>query len=142
MRLCEACVDTLRAQGGAFTFTAVAGELVAVSAPGVCEECESLQEVLDEFPIFSQLAPSVGSGTTLYAVPMRVGGRVVGAFSIYVTTGSLARHEEELRVLADTAGTTLMGDAVIRAHGFARSTSLWSVVVDVYQRRLTFSHDE
>ncbi|MCA5893998.1 GAF and ANTAR domain-containing protein [Isoptericola sp. NEAU-Y5] len=196
MRLCEACVDILRAQGGALTVSAVPGERLAVSTPGAFEQLEPLQEVLgegpvhqamsedrlvvmhvdgvtDDYPVFSQLAGTVGGQVMLYAVPMRAGGRVVGVFSLYVTADPQDRSSEDLQFLADAVGASLLGDAdsldwseraqihqatgmvtaqlrvppedalaVLRAHAFARSTSLLSVALDVLERRLTFSLDE
>lgn len=195
-RLCEACVDILRAQGGALTVSATPGERLGVSTPGTFEQLEPLQEVLGEgpvhqamaedrvvvmrvdggtssYPVFSQLAGAVGGEVTLYAVPMRAGGRVVGVFSLYVTADPSTRSQEDLQFLADAVGASLLGDvesldwtekaqihqatgmviaqlrvppddalAVIRAHAFARSTSLQSVAEDVLDRRLTFSLDE
>ncbi|GAA2227518.1 GAF domain-containing protein [Promicromonospora sukumoe] len=192
MRLCAACVDTFGAQGGALTVLAGPGDQVAVSTPGEYEQLEPLQEVLgegpvpraigedrlvalclgdvvDEYPVFSHLAGSVsGDATaeaTLYAVPMRVSPRVVGALSVYVT-GDLAARAPDLQLVADAVGTillrrTTLGDwsekasfhqatgmvaaefgirpddasAMIRAHAFARSTSLLEVADDVLARR-------
>lgn len=134
MRLCEACVDALGGQGGALTVVAGSDERVAVSTPGVFEDFEPLQEVLgegpvpqamaegrlvvtrlgtvvDEYPVFSQLAGTVGGEVTLYAVPMRAGGRVVGALSLYVTDHSQARGARELQFLADIVGASLLADA-------------------------------
>ncbi|MDR7381428.1 GAF domain-containing protein [Promicromonospora iranensis] len=196
MRLCEACVDVLKAQGGAFTVSIGPDERVAVSTPGAFEELEPLQEVLgegpvhqamaedrlvvthlgavvDEYPVFSQIVAPAQGGATLYAAPMRAGGRVVGVFSLYVTTDPQARGSQDLQLLADIVGASLLGNAerldwsgrawlhraagmviaqlgirpddalaVIRAKAFSRSMSLRSVVVDVLERRLTFSRDE
>ena len=138
MRLCEACVDMLRAQGGALTVSAEQGERLAVSTPGMFEQLEPLQEILgegpvhkamaedrlivlridgvrmdgvvNEYPVFSQLAGSVGDEVTLYAVPMRAGSRVIGVFSLYVTADPPARSAEDLQLLADTVGASLLGD--------------------------------
>jgi hypothetical protein len=133
-RLCEACVDTFQAQGGALTISAGPGEQAAVSTPGVFEDLEPLQEVLgegpvhqamaedrvvvvrigtlvDEYPVFSQLTRSVDSGATLYAVPMREEGRVVGALSLYVTADPRARSSEDLQFVADAVGAVLLGNA-------------------------------
>ncbi|MDR7380505.1 GAF and ANTAR domain-containing protein [Promicromonospora iranensis] len=134
MRLCEACVESLGAQGGAFTVSAGPGEWIAVSTPGGFEVLEPLQEVLgegpmhqamtedrlvvtsldsvvDDYPVFSQLAASAGGETTLYAAPMRAGGHVVGAFSLYVTDGAPPCGPEELQMLADATGATLLASA-------------------------------
>lgn len=138
MRLCEACVDTLRAQGGAFTVSAEPGEHLSVSTPGMFEQLEPLQEILgegpvhkamaedrlvilriddvaiagvvNEYPVFSQLAGTVGDDLTLYAVPMRSGSRVVGVLSLYVTADPPARSAEDLQFLADAVGASLLGD--------------------------------
>jgi hypothetical protein len=133
MRLCQACVDLLRAEGGSLTVSAGPGERAAVSTPGVFEQLEPLQEVLGEgpvhqamaedrlvvqridrmvegFPIFSQLAGPVSSDVMLYAVPMRVGGSVVGVFSLYATADPLVRSEEDLQFIADAVGAALLND--------------------------------
>lgn len=132
MRLCQACVDALGAQGGALTVVDGPGERVAVSTPGAYEGLEPLQEVLgegpvpqamaedqpvvthlgaavDEYPVFSQLAGPVG-GVTLYAVPMRSGGRTVGVLSLYATDDTQARNAQDLQFLADIVGTSLLRD--------------------------------
>lgn len=133
-RLCEACVDTFHAQGGALTVSAGSGEQAAVSTPGVFEDLEPLQEVLgegpvpqamaedrlvvvrigtlvDEFPVFSQLTGSVGGEATMYAVPMRGEGHVVGAVSLYMAAALRARSSEGLQLVADAVGTVLLGNA-------------------------------
>ncbi|MEU4364228.1 ANTAR domain-containing protein [Promicromonospora sp. NPDC023987] len=194
MRLCEACVDASGAQGGALTVAAGPDDRVAVSTPGTFEDLEPLQEVLgegpvhqamaedqlvvmrtdevvDEYPVFSQLAGSVGGEVTLYAVQMRAAGSVVGVLSLYVTDAQ-TRSAKDLQVLADITGAYLLANAefldwserallhraagmviaqlgirtedafaVIRAKAFVRSTSLRSVAVDVLERGLTFSCD-
>lgn len=133
MRLCEACVDALGAQGGALTVVGGPGERAAVSTPGAFEGLEPLQEVLgegpvpqamaedrpvvtrlgtavDEYPVFSQLAGPAGGDVTLYAVPMRAGGHFVGVLSLYVTDDPHARSAQDLRFLADIVGASLLGD--------------------------------
>ena len=138
MRLCEACVDTLRAQGGALTVAAEPGERQAVSTPGMFEQLEPLQEILgegpvhkamtedrlvvlridgvaiegvvNEYPVFSQQAGTVGDDVTLYAVPMRAGSRVIGVLSLYVTADPPARSQADLQLLADAVGVSLLGD--------------------------------
>jgi hypothetical protein len=133
MRLCEACVDVLGAQGGALTVVAGPGERVAVSTPGVFENIEPLQEILgegpvqqamaegrlvvthlgevvDEYPVFSQLAGSMGRKVTLYAVPVGAGGRTVGVFSVYVTGDPRALSTKDLQRVADIVGAFLLGD--------------------------------
>lgn len=135
-RLCEACVDIFAAQGGALTVSAGPGEQAAVSTPGVFEDLEPLQEVLgegpvhqamaedrlvvvrigtlvDEYPVFSQLTGSVSGEATLYAVPVRGEGRVVGAFSLYVTADPRARSSADLQLVADTVGRVLLENAAL-----------------------------
>jgi hypothetical protein len=132
-RLCEACVGAFRAQGGALTVAAAPGERVAVSAPGAFGHLEPLEEVLgegpvhqamvedrlvamrigalvDEYPVFSHLAGSIGGEATLYAVPMRAEGRIVGVLSLYVTAEPQARSPEDLQFVADAVGTSLWGN--------------------------------
>jgi hypothetical protein len=133
-RLCEACVGIFDAQGGALTVLAGPGEQAAASTPGVFEDLEPLQEVLgegpvpqamaedrlvgvrigtllDEYPVFSQLTGSVSGEPTLYAVPMRGEGRVIGAISLYVTAHPQARSSEDLQLVADAVGAVLLGNA-------------------------------
>jgi hypothetical protein len=133
-RLCEAYVYTFQAQGGALTVSAGPGEQAAVSTPGVFEGLEPLQEVLgegpvpqamaedrlvdvrigtsvDEYPVFSQLTGSVVGEPTLYAVPMRGDGRVIGAVSLYVADHPQARSLEGLQLVADAVGAVLLGNA-------------------------------
>jgi hypothetical protein len=133
MRLCEACVDAFQAQGGALTISEKLGDRIAVSTPGVFERIEPLQEVLgegpvhqavaedrpvvvrlgavlDEYPVFSCLAVSVGDDVTLYAAPMRAGGRSVGALSLYMTAGAEISHVEDLQFMADAVGAVLLGN--------------------------------
>ncbi|GAB4085430.1 GAF domain-containing protein [Myceligenerans cantabricum] len=132
MRLCVACVDILRAQGGALTIAVAPDERVSVSTPGMFDQLEPLQEVVGEGPVrqamvenrlvslrvgggveddpvFSQLAGPLSSDVTVYAVPMRGGGRVVGVFSVYVTTEPQFRSPEDLQFLADAVGASLLG---------------------------------
>lgn len=187
LRLCEACVQTFQAQGGALTMLAAPGDQLAVSTPGDYEQLEPLQEILgegpvpqamaedrlmvmrvgqpvDEYPVFSHLAGAVVDGGILYAVPMRVHPDVVGVLSLYVTGDPPARDSEDLQLVADSVGANLLsrttlGDwaekasfhqatgmvaaefgmgpddasAMIRAHAFARSTSLLAVAEDVIE---------
>jgi hypothetical protein len=134
MRLCEACVGTFQAQGGALTVSAAPGERVAVSTPGAYEQLEPLQDVLgegpvhqamaedrlvamrigtlvDEYPVFSQLAGSVDGDATLYAVPMRTGGRVAGVLSLYAPSDREGGASEDLQFVADAVGVSLLGNA-------------------------------
>lgn len=132
-RLCEACVDIFHVQGGALTVSAVESDRVAVSTPGQFEHLEPLQEVLgegpvpqamatnqpvamdlgglvDEYPVFSHLAGSVGDGATLYAVPMRASGRSAGVLSLYATDESEVRSTANLQFVADAVGAVLLGN--------------------------------
>lgn len=134
MRLCEACVDILRAEGAALTLSAAPGERLAVSTPGMFDQLESLQEVLgvgplhqalaeerlivmhvdpvaDDYPVFSQLAGSIVDEATVYATPMRAAGRVVGVLSLYVTAEPQTRSAEDLGLVADAVGAALLGAA-------------------------------
>ncbi|MFD7310458.1 GAF and ANTAR domain-containing protein [Promicromonospora sp. NPDC059942] len=133
-RLCEACVDAFRADGGALTVLADAEDQVAVSTPGAFEQLEPLEEVLGEgpvhqalaenrlvvmrigamvgeYPVFSHLAGLVAAGATLYAVPMQVGSRVVGVLSLYGVLGREHRRAEDLQFAADVVGADLLRNA-------------------------------
>ncbi|MFI2364094.1 GAF and ANTAR domain-containing protein [Promicromonospora sp. NPDC019610] len=134
VRLCDACVDTFRAQGGALTVLIAAGDQVAVSTPGAFEQLEPLEEVLgegpvhralaenrpvvmrlgamvDEYPVFSHLAGLAGADATIHAVPMRVGSRVVGALSLYALPGQNGRRVADLQFAADVVGADLLRNA-------------------------------
>jgi hypothetical protein len=62
------------------------------------------------FPVFTSLASAIEGPVTVYAVPMRPTGRVVGVLTLYLRSGSLARSLEEAQFLADAAGAALLGD--------------------------------
>ncbi|MEN5075058.1 GAF and ANTAR domain-containing protein [Isoptericola cucumis] len=197
-RLCRACVEILGAQSGALTVATPSGERMVVSTSGgMSAQIEDLQEVLgegpgqlalrearvvvtridgataDSFPIYSQMVASLSGPVTVYAVPMRVGERVVGVLSLYVTAGRLSRELEDVQFLADAVGAALLGDlesldwsdrarihqatgmvtaqlripppdalAVLRAHAFARSSTLQGVADEVLERRMAFTHDD
>jgi len=69
LRLCEACVGTFHAQGGALTISAEPEDRLAVSTPGVFEQLEPLQEILGEGPVHQALAED-------RQVVMRIGAAV------------------------------------------------------------------
>ncbi|MFI2486102.1 hypothetical protein ACH47X_04290 [Promicromonospora kroppenstedtii] len=133
VRLCETCVDTFQAQGGALTVSAGPGDRIAVSTRGAFERLEPLQEVLgegpvpralavdrlvvmrveamvDEYPVFSHLAGAIGDGVTLYAVPMRVGPHVIGVLSLYVTDTPSGWDLDDLQFAADVVGADLLSN--------------------------------
>lgn len=130
------------------------------------------------FPMFATMASAIDEPLTVYAVPMRPSGRVVGVLTLYLSGDHLARPLDEAEFLADAAGAALLGDpattdissqpswpqqalvhqatgvvvaqlgiaptdalAVLRAHAFARASTLEDVVDDVLARRLIFSSD-
>ena len=206
-RLCDACTEILGAEAVMLTLTSAAERLTvrtAKSAGSTVAQIEDLQVVLGEgpaelalaegrtvvahldghdtdaaaFPMFATLAAASDEPLTVYAVPMRPSGHVVGVLSVYLSGEHLARPLEEAELLADAAGAALLGDpgtadirsqpawpqqalvhqatgavvaqlgiapadalAVLRAHAFARASTLESVVDDVLARRLDFSCD-
>lgn len=62
------------------------------------------------FPVFTTMAADIDGPVTVYAVPMRPSGRVVGVLTLYLRNGELARPLEEAEFLADAAGAALLGD--------------------------------
>lgn len=197
-RLCRACVEILGADGGALTVSPSPDErLVLSTSDGLSARIEDLQEVLGEgpaqlaleqdrlvvmpidgvtanaFPVFSQMVRSIGGPVTAYAVPMRVGGAVMGVLSLYTTEGQLSRDLVDAQFLADAVGSSLLDDtepldwslqarihqaagmvtaqlrippsdalAVLRAHAFARSSTLQDVVDEVLDHQVDFTHDD
>jgi hypothetical protein len=135
-RLCQACVEILGAESGAIALTSPTARLTIASSDGPFSRIEDLEEVLGEgparlaytegrtvaahldggggdsaaFPMFATMARAIGSAGTLYAVPMRPGGHVVGVLSLYLRSGGLARTVEEAEFLAGAAGAALLGD--------------------------------
>lgn len=133
-RLVQACVEILDGQGGTLTVAAVPGDRLVVSTSEQFERIEAMQEVLGEgpvhqallddrlvvarvldlpnpFPVFAQQAALAVEGPlTVYAVPMHAGTRTVGVFSLYVTRAGHVRADDDLQFLADTVGTSLIGD--------------------------------
>ncbi|MFD2795343.1 GAF and ANTAR domain-containing protein [Promicromonospora vindobonensis] len=206
-RLCDACAEILGAEAGMLTLTSAAERLTvrtAEFAGSAVAQVEDLQVVLGEgpaelafaegrtvvvhldghdadaaaFPMFATMAAAIDGPLSVYAVPMRPSGRVVGILTLYLSGGQLARPIEEAEFLADAAGAALLGDpdtadigsqpawpqqalvhqatgvvvaqlgiaptdalAVLRAHAFARASTLESVVDDVLASRLVFSSD-
>ncbi|WP_277210386.1 GAF and ANTAR domain-containing protein [Isoptericola croceus] len=133
-RLCRACVEILEGQGGTLMVAAGPVDRLVISTSTTFAQIEALQEVLGEgpvqqalhedrlvvahvddapnrFPVFAQeAARAIGGPLTVYAVPMHAGLQTVGVFSLYITAGRLTRGTEDLQFLADTVGTSLMGD--------------------------------
>jgi hypothetical protein len=62
------------------------------------------------YPVFASMAADIDGPVTVYAVPMRPSGRVVGVLTLYLRNGELARSLEEAEFLADAAGAALLGD--------------------------------
>jgi hypothetical protein len=62
------------------------------------------------YPVFATMAADIDGPVTVYAVPMRPSGRVVGVLTLYLRNGELARTLEEAEFLADAAGAALLGD--------------------------------
>lgn len=62
------------------------------------------------YPVFATMAADIDGPVTVYAVPMRPSGRVVGVLTLYLRNGELARPLEEAEFLADAAGAALLGD--------------------------------
>jgi hypothetical protein len=62
------------------------------------------------YPVFATMAADIDGPVTVYAVPMRPSGRVVGVLTLYLRNGELTRPLEEAEFLADAAGAALLGD--------------------------------
>lgn len=135
VRLCQACVEILAADGGALTLSSTTPERLTVSTSnGNSARYEDLQEVLGEgpgqvaytegrtvvevidgvdstrFPVFSELAESVTGPVTIYAVPMRPAGQIIGVLTVYSVEGPLAFSTPDAQFLADAVGAALLGD--------------------------------
>lgn len=83
------------------------------SGPG--QQQNHLQRRADDdddaaYPVFATMAADIDGPVTVYAVPMRPSGRVVGVLTLYLRNGELARPLEEAEFLADAAGAALLGD--------------------------------
>jgi len=64
----------------------------------------------DTFPVLASMASALHPEVTVYAVPMRPLGHVVGVLTLYVRGGGLARPLDEAEFLADAVGAALLGD--------------------------------
>lgn len=71
---------------------------------------DSAEQDTAAFPVFATMAATIKGPLTVYAVPMRPSGRVVGVLTLYLPQGQLARPLEEAEFLADAAGAALLGD--------------------------------
>lgn len=138
-RLCDACTEILGAEAGMLTLTSSTDRMTvhtARSGESPFAQIEDLQMVLGEgpvelafaegrtvvshlaghdedaaaFPMFASMAATINGPLTVYAVPMRPSGRVVGVLTLYLRGGQLARPLEEAEFLADAAGAALLGD--------------------------------
>lgn len=135
-RLCDACTEILGAEAGVLTLSSATERLTVRSSVSAFAQLEDLQVVLGEgpaevaftegrtvvahvhgddadnaaFPVFASMAADIDGPMTVYAVPMRPGGRVVGVLTLYLRSGQLARTVEEAEFLADAAGAALLGD--------------------------------
>jgi hypothetical protein len=84
-------------------------EVTTDGPAGTVESARALSSQ-DQYPVSSEQAGTVGVDVTLYAVLMRAGGRVVGAFSLYVAIDPQARSAEDPQFLAAALGAFLQGD--------------------------------
>lgn len=136
-RLCRACVEVLGAQSGALTVAAEPDERMTVStSDGMSGQIDDLEDVLgegpgrlaltedrivvaridgghpatDAFPVFSSLAETITGPATFFAVPMHVGGRVVGVLSLYFTAARPGRDSKDMQFLADAVGLSLISE--------------------------------
>ncbi|MFF8345980.1 ANTAR domain-containing protein [Cellulosimicrobium funkei] len=198
-RLCQASATVLGARSAALTVAPTADDRLTVStADGLAARIEGLGQVIGEgpvqralsedhivvsgtddgrhehdFPVFSHAVEAITGQGAYHAVPMHAGGRVVGVLSLVTSSRTLARGPEDVQLLADAVGLSLLGDldsldwapraevhqatgmvtaqlrippgdalAVLRAHAFARSTTLDDVAEEVVTRRLSFAYDE
>jgi hypothetical protein len=135
-RLCDACTEILGAEAGVLTLSSATERLTVRSTVSAFAQVEDLQMVLGEgpaevafaegrtvvahldghdtdsaaYPMFASLAADIDVPVTVYAVPMRPSGRVVGVLTLYLRGSQLARTLEEAEFLADAAGAALLGD--------------------------------
>ncbi|WP_159796476.1 GAF and ANTAR domain-containing protein [Puerhibacterium puerhi] len=126
----------------------------------------------EAFPLFSHMVRTVGGPGVAYAVPMRVAGRVVGVLSLFAAgrlarslddaqfladavglalLGELDSldwstraqiHQATGMVTAQLRISPSDALAVMRAHAFARTTTLETVAHDILARRLVFTYDD
>lgn len=104
MRLCEACVATFHAQGGALTVSAVPEDRLAVSTPGVFEQLEPLQEILGEGPVHQALAEDrqvvmrIGVEVDEYPMFSQLAGSQLGSRPAAAIIGDSDLHAVPMRV--------------------------------------------
>jgi hypothetical protein len=135
-RLCDACTEILGADAGMLTLSSATERLTVRTSESAFAQIEDLQLVLgegpaelafaegrtvvahidgstdddDAFPVFASMAAAIEGPVTVYAVPMRPSGHVVGILTLYLRGGRLTRPLEEAEFLADAAGAALLGD--------------------------------
>lgn len=137
-RLCDACTEILGATAGMLTISSATERLATRSSDHTFTQVEDLQVVLGEgptqlafaegrtvvvhlgesdtdgtadFPVFASMAAAVDGPMTVYAVPMRAAGDVVGVLTLYLRgAAALTCSLEEAQFLADAAGEALLGD--------------------------------
>lgn len=136
-RLCRACVEILGAQSGTLTLGAKPDERLTVStSDGMSADIEDLEDVLGEgpgrlaltedrivaahidtddrtsgsFPVFSSLVGAITGPAELFAVPMHVGGRVVGVLSLSFDAAGPQRAQDDMQFLADAVGLALINE--------------------------------
>ena len=135
-RLCRACVDVLRADGGAITLASTLPERLTLdSSNGTSARIEDLQDVLGEgpgqdaytrgtavvahidgarggpFPMFTELAGDIAGPLTVWAIPMHPAGTTIGVLTLYRTAGELHYALEDVQFLADAVGAALLEDS-------------------------------
>jgi hypothetical protein len=140
-RLCEGCRDLMGADAAAIVVDFGRSNRITVWATDqAAADLEDLQDVTGQgpsidahasgapvtstlgadaiarWPVFMQQAPTMAGITTVYAVPMRPGGRPVGVVSMLRhRPGSLTEDLFTAQFLADAIGAALIDDPLATA---------------------------
>jgi hypothetical protein len=158
MRLCRACVQILDADGGAITLAYTGSERVTLCATDdAASRIEDLQDVLGQGPgpdayasgeavtgrldgsdrdspwalLDDAVRSALGFSPTLYALPIKPGGGVLGVLTLYqVEPRALAQEEDGAQFLADALGTALLKDPESQAE---MSAGPWTARAEIHQ---------
>jgi hypothetical protein len=137
LRLCQACVDILQADGGSLSLASSDAERMTVSSTNdVAARLEDLQEVLGEgpgtaafrsgrqvvapvpripgaaeprWPMFADAVRQSVGGLTVYAVAIRPGTTTIGVLMLHRSAGGeLGAPADQVQFLADAVGAALL----------------------------------